>query len=73
MKQRLTTKELADRWGIHPGTLRTWRSEGTGPVYIKLGEGQTSRVFYCLEDIKEFEERWTRKAKAPQKKRRIKA
>lgn len=33
----LTTDEVAARLRVSPRTVRTWRSEGTGPRYAKLG------------------------------------
>jgi predicted site-specific integrase-resolvase len=47
-----TQKQLADRWAVSEGTLERWRSEGIGPVFLKL-KGQ---VRYRLVDIEEFEE-----------------
>lgn len=32
-----TTEQVAELLNVVPGTLRNWRSEGTGPAYIKLG------------------------------------
>lgn len=55
MSDLLTPKELAKRWGMSVGTLCNQRSKGRGPVYIKLGNGQTSQVRYRLEDIKQYE------------------
>jgi len=51
-KNRLTTKELAELWGYHPGTLKNWRSQGIGPDYVQLRNG---KVFYKLEAILEYE------------------
>ncbi len=45
-------KQLADRWAVSEGTLERWRSEGIGPVFLKL-KGQ---VRYRLVDIEAFEE-----------------
>lgn len=35
--RHLTTDELADRLGVVPETVRSWRQRGTGPAYIRLG------------------------------------
>jgi predicted site-specific integrase-resolvase len=49
--RRLVQSELADRWQISERTLEAWRSQGTGPVYLKIG----GRVVYRLEDVEAFE------------------
>lgn len=51
----LTPKELCERWKVAAATLRKWRVAGTGPNYIKLGEGRNSEVRYRMQDIDEFE------------------
>lgn len=53
--QHLTTDQLAKRWGIASNTIRRWRTEGTGPAFVKLGEGIRSAVRYKLEDIEAYE------------------
>ena len=50
-KGLLTAKNLSDRWNLSPETLRNWRKQGVGPVFMKL----VCRVFYRLEDIEAFE------------------
>lgn len=55
---RLTTAELAKRWGMNPGTLRNWRSEGKGPRFVTLGrkrKGKNPPVRYRLSDVVEYE------------------
>jgi DNA-binding transcriptional MerR regulator len=47
----LTTKQLAERWSISARTLETWRQQGTGPAFIKIG----NLVRYRIEDIEIFE------------------
>jgi predicted site-specific integrase-resolvase len=44
-------RQLADRWDVSEATLERWRSEGIGPVFLKL-RGQ---VRYRIEDIEAFE------------------
>lgn len=47
----LTDKELSEYWGVTCNTLQRWRTEGTGPVYLKLG-GQPK---YHIDFIRQFE------------------
>ena len=42
-------RQLAKRWDLSEGTLERWRSEGIGPVFLKL-QGQ---VRYRIQDIEE--------------------
>ena len=51
-KVYMTDKELAERWSMPVATLRTWRYEGKGPTYIKLGK----HVRYKPEVIEAYEE-----------------
>ena len=50
-EQLMTQEELAFRWKISEATLERWRSEGIGPVFLKL-QGQ---VRYRIEDIEAYE------------------
>lgn len=43
---------LAGYWQLSEGTLERWRSEGIGPIFLKL-QGQ---VRYRIEDISAYEE-----------------
>ena len=43
----LTTSDLALRLGLRPETITTWRHQGHGPRYVKLGR----RVLYRAEDV----------------------
>lgn len=43
----LSVDELADGLGVKPETLETWRGQGEGPAYTKLGRA----VFYRLCDV----------------------
>ena len=45
-------RQLAKRWDLSEATLERWRSEGIGPVFLKL-QGQ---VRYRIQDIEAFEE-----------------
>lgn len=44
----LTTAEAAAAIGVHPKTLRNWRSQGRGPTPTRLGKNQT---LYRVSDI----------------------
>lgn len=49
-EQFLNEKELAKILNIKPETLRNWRWDGKGPIYIKLG----SNVRYRMSDVQDF-------------------
>ncbi len=51
-------QQLAQRWHISESSLERWRSEGIGPVYLKL----QGRVVYRLEDIEAYERECLRKS-----------
>jgi hypothetical protein len=44
-------EDLARRWGMSPRTLERWRSERTGPPYLKI----RGRILYRVEDVQQFE------------------
>ena len=48
----LTQTQLAERWQVAESTLERWRSEGIGPIYMKM----IGRVRYRLSDVTDFEE-----------------
>ena len=48
----MTQTQLAERWQVAESTLERWRSEGVGPIYMKI----LGRVRYHLSDITDFEE-----------------
>lgn len=53
----LTTKQLAERWQLHPGHLARLRMEGKGPPYFRSPGGSTrSRCLYRLSDVEAYEE-----------------
>lgn len=56
--KHLNQRQLADRWDVSEATLERWRSEGIGPVFLKL----QGRVLYRLEDIEAFESESLRKS-----------
>lgn len=43
--------QLAERWGLSTATLERWRTNGTGPQYIRL----PGKVIYRLCDIEAYE------------------
>ena len=47
----LTQKQLASRWAVSEATLERWRSEGIGPVFLKL----MGQVRYRVADIEAYE------------------
>ena len=49
--KHLNQRQLGDRWDVSEATLERWRSEGIGPVFLKL----QGRVLYRLEDVEAFE------------------
>ncbi|MBQ7949697.1 MAG: helix-turn-helix domain-containing protein [Alphaproteobacteria bacterium] len=50
-KRFLTESELASYWDVSVKTLQRWRTQGTGPIYTKLG-GKTK---YSKRAIFEYE------------------
>ncbi len=50
-KRFLTERELASYWDVSVKTLQRWRTQGTGPIYTKLG-GKTK---YSKRAIFEYE------------------
>lgn len=55
----LGTTETARLLGVHPATLATWRVEGRGPRFVKVGE---RRVRYRREEIERWIEANTRQS-----------
>lgn len=49
--RHLTQQELAIRWNKSVHTVERYRSDGVGPVYLKIG----GKVMYRLEDIEAYE------------------
>lgn len=50
----LTTAQAAARLGLHPQTLASWRLQGRGPRWVKLGERPKSPVRYRAGDLDEY-------------------
>jgi predicted DNA-binding transcriptional regulator AlpA len=51
VKRLLTSTELAEVFGLTHQTLRTWRLNGTGPPYFKVGD---KAVRYDQEKVREW-------------------
>jgi hypothetical protein len=52
----MTPCELAERWKVTEGALRSWRSQGLGPKFIKLGKGTgNAPIRYPMEEIVRIE------------------
>ena len=45
----MSTADAARRLQIHPATLRSWRSQGIGPAYTKVGRVARYRVVDLLD------------------------
>lgn len=52
MSADLTVNDLAERWKVAPGTVRTWIVEGEAPRCYVVGK----RLYrFRLEDVEAFE------------------
>jgi cytochrome b len=51
-------RKLAEHWQVAESTLERWRSEGIGPIFLKLH----GSVRYRLSDVVAFEEGCLRKS-----------
>ncbi len=49
--KHLNQRPLADRWAVSEATLERWRTEGIGPVFLKL----QGRGLYRVEDVESVE------------------
>ncbi len=59
MEALLSTAEAAALLKLKPGTLRKWRTRGTGPNFIRYGSNR-GPAYYRRKDIAEFVERHRR-------------
>lgn len=50
----LKESQVAERLGVSMPTLRSWRSRGIGPAYVKLGTGKKSPVRYDHRDLEQY-------------------
>ena len=57
--KHLTSRQLADRWGIKEGTLRNWRYIGEGPAFMKVGRS----IRYRMANVLYYEKGMQRAAK----------
>lgn len=51
MLKMLSPHDLAERLGVPLATLARWRSQGTGPRYLKVGR----HVRYRIADVEKWE------------------
>lgn len=53
MKKFLTPHQLSERWEkrINVRTLANWRTQGTGPRYVKIG----GAIVYKIDDVEAYE------------------
>lgn len=49
----LNTKRAAEYLSLKPKTLANWRTEGTGPAYIRF----RNRCYYAIDELKLFYEK----------------
>jgi len=47
----LTDVQVAERLGVSPFTVRSWRRKGVGPRFLKMGRA----VRYRSQDVDEYE------------------
>jgi hypothetical protein len=52
----LTPRQLRERWQVTDNTLRKWRMNGKGPVFIRLGEGPCAPIRYPIAEVERYEE-----------------
>ena len=48
----LTATQVAQRWGLHPATLKRWRDAGKGPLYFRT----PGFVLYHLAEVEQYEQ-----------------
>ena len=49
--QHINQRALAERWQMSETTLERWRSQGIGPVFLKLH----GRIVYREQDLEAYE------------------
>lgn len=52
MEIRLSTRQLAERLCVTPGTVRMWRVKGGGPKYVRIAK---NRAVYRVSDVEAWE------------------
>ncbi len=50
-KNFLSTQNAADFLNLSRRTLEGMRLDGTGPAYVKAGDGKRSRVIYDVKEL----------------------
>lgn len=50
----LTEEQAAIVLAVSPATLRSWRSRGIGPSFIKMGTGSRAAVRYAESDLDQY-------------------
>lgn len=58
--QHIDQRALAERWQLSETTLERWRSQGIGPVFLKL----QGRIVYRERDLEAYEEQCLRQSTA---------
>jgi hypothetical protein len=61
-----TQAELAQRFRVSPSTIKNWRDQGKLEYFQPDG---SSRVLYPRESVEAFERRFTRRAKAAERRK----
>ena len=59
--QYLTPKDIRERFQVCARTVETWRTEGSGPPFVRLG---ARRVAYRLSDVEAWAASRTFKSRA---------
>lgn len=54
MSELLNEREAAAILKVAPQTLRTWRSRGRGPRYLRLGGGDRASIRYDRAELETF-------------------
>lgn len=54
-KEYIDTEELSIRWDKSPKTIAFWRQNKKGPGFYRFGEGSRRKVWYDLDEIREYE------------------
>ena len=54
--QHINQRALAERWQVSEATLERWRTQGIGPMFLKLH----GRIVYREQDLEEYEQQCLR-------------
>jgi predicted DNA-binding transcriptional regulator AlpA len=63
----LSTRDVAERLGLQPITVKLWRLYGKGPKWQRIG---TRTIRYALADVEAYLEQSSKAAKASPKLRK---